>query len=103
MSIPDPNLRYRLLLVDDALEQMADAMGPEARHPNGQPKKVILLGDKKRGIARVLDRTHQPTSEIVATVSARHAAAAEIDFWDAMRALWKPIPVSDDVTETVAA
>lgn len=93
MHLPDPSLRVRLRLSDDALEQMADAIGPEARHPDGTPKHAILLGDPKRDTKRVLDRTHAPGSETVGTVAARHAVVAGIDFWDSMRNLWNPVRI----------
>ena len=92
MPTQDTSLRVRLRLVHDALEEMANAIGPSARNADGEPKKCILLG-YGRDNQRVLDRTHDPLSDTIGTVAARHAVARGGKFRDSVDRMWEPVVI----------
>jgi hypothetical protein len=99
MPSPETGRRVRLRLKDAALELFADAIGPQARAEDGEPKKYIILGHYSRDYTRVLQRNHTLSTETAATIADRYDELTGVGFWPAMQALFEREAMTADSSD----
>lgn len=87
--MPTPEtLVGRIRIKPDALDLMAEAIGPGAYRPDGKPRQAILLGKATGTASKQLAGLHPASATTFATASARYAQAAGIGLWDAAQRLF---------------